>query len=358
MLVSKSITAERSLAASPFPPNGQSLGAFRRALLRWYDHHHRHLPWRETRDPYRIWLSEIMLQQTRVAAVLEHYRIFLQRFPNIQSLAAASEDTVLSAWSGLGYYRRARMLHRCAQRIAKQHGGCFPPDSKALIALPGIGRYTAAAIASIAFDEPVAVVDGNVERVLQRLLGKERTAIALTTPQTWQLAQELLATSRPGDFNQAMMELGATVCVPGEPRCAFCPVRKWCGTIAQENGAPSARGMLKPPSAPPIKKKLWCWLSLRNGDIRLVQRPREASLMPGMWELPQSAEAPPAWKTASHWRTFRHSITITNYTVHVLRNIRADHSATPRGKWIALDSVSQLPITGLTRKILKADGII
>ena len=176
-----------------FPAIGKNVAAFRRAVLGWYDQHRRDLPWRKTRDPYRIWLSEIMLQQTRVAAVLEYYRVFLERFPNVEVLAAASEDAVLAAWSGLGYYRRARMLHRCARQIARQHGGCFPQNSEALLALPGIGRYTAAAIASIAFAEPVAVVDGNVERVLQRLIGNKSIGINLTTPQTWQHAQALLA---------------------------------------------------------------------------------------------------------------------------------------------------------------------
>ncbi len=173
-----------------FFANGNG-GRFRRALLAWYDRNQRDLPWRRTRDPYPIWLSEIMLQQTRVAAVLEHYRIFLQRFPNIGALAEASEDAVLAAWSGLGYYRRARMLHRCAQEIVGQHGGRFPQFAADLRELPGIGRYTAAAIASIAFGEAVAVVDGNVERVLQRVGGREidchpelgsRTRIAIGIP--------------------------------------------------------------------------------------------------------------------------------------------------------------------------------
>src|SRR6266404_2073100 len=168
--------------------------AFRRALLGWYDQNRRDLPWRKTRDPYRIWLSEIMLQQTRVAAVLEHYRLFLKRFPDVQTLAAASESAVLAAWSGLGYYRRARMLRQCAQKIMTEHSGHFPETSQALQALPGIGRYTAAAIASIAFAEPVAVVDGNVERVLQRLAGRN-----LTSKDTWQRAQSLLNESRPAD---------------------------------------------------------------------------------------------------------------------------------------------------------------
>jgi A/G-specific adenine glycosylase len=327
--------------------------------LRWYDQHFRDLPWRATRDPYRIWLSEIMLQQTRVAAVLDHYRIFLERFPNVHALAAASEEAVLAAWSGLGYYRRARMLHRCAQQIAEQHGGGFPQNAETLLALPGIGRYTAAAIASIAFAEPVAVVDGNVERVLQRL-----TAIDLAAPQTWQYAQVLLASSRPGDFNQAMMELGATVCVPREPRCTVCPVRRWCMTRGEglRTGPPSLR----------IKKEMWCVMELRGGDgngsgsggVRLVQRPRKAALMPGMWELPQSSECPRLLPAAARWRTFRHSITVTDYTVHVLRDARLRDTPLPctsraaKGKWIAIDRIPQIPITGLTRKILKAGGII
>jgi len=366
MRAPSSISVETQLAASgtTTAPSRVSpaisvkdLGRFRRALLRWYDQHRRDLPWRQSRDPYRIWLSEIMLQQTRVAAVLDHYRIFLERFPNVQALAAASEDNVLAAWSGLGYYRRARMLHRCAKEIAQQHGGGFPRNSVALLALPGIGRYTAAAIASIAFGEPVAVVDGNVERVLQRFAG-----INLTTPQTWQYAQVLLANSRPGDFNQATMELGATVCLPGAPRCSVCPVRKWCVTQGEvPRPAPLSRQE---------KKQLWCALEWRDrngsgqGKVRLVQRPKTASLMPGMWELPQSPEPPRPLPVSARWRTFHHSITITDYTVHVLRNTPLRNTPLPgtprpaKGKWIAIDRIPQLPITGLTRKILKAGGII
>ncbi len=352
------IPVETRRAASP--AIGKNVAGFRRAVLGWYDQHRRDLPWRKTRDPYRIWLSEIMLQQTRVAAVLEYYRVFLERFPNVEVLAAASEAAVLAAWSGLGYYRRARMLHRCARQIAAQHGGCFPRDSEALLALPGIGRYTAAAIASIAFSEPVAVVDGNVERVLQRLIGNKSIGINLTTAQAWQHAQALLANSRPGDFNQGMMELGATVCVPRAPHCAMCPVRKWCVT----------RGEV-PHTEPPSlqkKKQIWCALEWRDGSgsgkVRLVQRPRQASLMPGMWELPQSSEPPRRLPASARWRTFRHSITITDYTVHVLRNTRLRNAPLPgapaatKGTWIAINRIPRIPITGLTRKILKASGII
>src|ERR1035441_6089679 len=339
--------------------SGKDLGRFRRALLRWYDRHRRELPWRKARDPYRIWLSEIMLQQTRVAAVLDHYRIFLKRFPNVQALAAATEDAVLAAWSGLGYYRRARMLHQSAKELVRTHCGCFPQTAEALQTLPGIGRYTAAAIASIAFAEPVAVVDGNVERVLQRLTG-----IDLTTPQTWQHAQALLASSRPGDFNQAMMELGATVCVPRQPRCPTCPVRKWCvtrlsnfnqganGTITMERPASRPGGTLALNSSRRIKKEIWCVLYQRNGSIRLVQRPRKSPLMPGMWELPQLWQKRRPTSVPVAWRTFRHSITVTDYAVHVHR------ARTAKGKWIPVANIPQFPIPGLTRKILKAAGVI
>ena len=362
MRASSSIPVETRLAASPGPPAGKDLAAFRRALLRWYDQHRRDLPWRKTRDPYRIWLSEIMLQQTRVAAVLDHYRIFLERFPNVQALAATTEDAVLAAWSGLGYYRRARNLYQCAKELVRKHRGRFPQSAGALQTLPGIGRYTAAAIASIAFAEPVAVVDGNVERVLQRLIGIKTTGINLTTPQTWQHAQALLESSRPGDFNQAMMELGATVCLPREPRCPTCPVRKWCvtqpssqnsnGTIAMERRASPPGRTLTLGKGRRVKKEIRCVLNQRNGRIRLVQRSRESPLMPGMWELPPLPQLPCRTPVPFPWRTFRHSITVSDYTVHV-------HTAPDaKGQWIPVANLSHFPITGLTRKILKAAGVI
>jgi A/G-specific adenine glycosylase len=342
-----------------------ALARFRRALLAWYDANRRDLPWRRTRDPYAIWLSEIMLQQTRVVAVLDHYRIFLERFPNIAALATAKEDAVLAAWSGLGYYRRARMLHQCAGQIVDQYAGRFPSTAESLRALPGIGRYTAAAIASIAFQEHVAVVDGNVERVLERLAAR-----SLTLQQTWLRAQENLAPSRPGDFNQSMMELGATVCLPREPRCPICPIRTWC---AAQGALPQTKVRARQ-----RRQQIWCALDCRDGHVRLVRRPKHGSLMAGMWELPQFTDLPPTSARDGHWRTFRHSITVTDYTVHVSRNhlskddkdrrngARDNPHKRPRqatspaahGKWIAIHDLPALPLTGLTRKILKADGVI
>jgi A/G-specific adenine glycosylase len=307
---------------------------FRRRLLAWYGAYRRDLPWRANRDPYRVWLSEIMLQQTRVAAVIEHYQEFLRRFPAVEKLAAAREASVLAAWSGLGYYRRARMLHATAKVVAREYGGKFPKTAEAWRALPGVGRYTAAAIASIAFDEPVAVVDGNVERVLQRVSGKR-----LAGEELWQAAGDLLDAKRPGDFNQAMMELGAVVCTPHAPACLTCPVVELCVT----------RGEL-PPAAKPAgqkRREIHYALDRRDGEVFLIRRPQEVSLMPGMWELPELTRSNGAGRPSL---TLRHSITVTDYTVRVWRG------ATPSGvdgKWIPLERLRQVALTGLARKILR-----
>ena len=275
---------------------------FRKNTLAWYDLHRRDLPWRASRDPYRVWLSEIMLQQTRVAAVIEHYREFLLRFPTVEKLAAAREASVLAVWSGLGYYRRARMLHAAAKVIVGEHGGKFPDTEERLRALPGIGRYTAAAIASIAFDEPVAVVDGNVERVLQRVAGKR-----LAGEELWTAANHLLDAKRPGDFNQAMMELGAVICTPRAPACLTCPVVELCAT----RGELASSGRLVPQK----KREIHYALDCKCGTVFLVQRAPDASLMPGLWELPELAST----NGDGSAFTLRHSITVTNYTVRVWR---------------------------------------
>lgn len=311
---------------------------FRESLLVWYDAHARDLPWRASRDPYRVWLSEIMLQQTRVAAVLEHYHEFLRRFPTVKKLAAAREDSVLAAWSGLGYYRRARMLHAAAKVVVREHAGKFPNTAEELRSLPGIGRYTAAAIASIAFDEPIAVVDGNVERVLQRVSGTR-----LAGEELWRAATHLLDAKRPGDFNQAMMELGATVCTPRAPSCLMCPIVELCATRGE------LAATAKP--VPQTKREIHCALHFRNGDrgsreVFLVQRSPDLSLMPGMWELPELETS----NGGNPLFSIRHSITVTDYTVRVWRNRLPSRV---RGKWIAVQSLREVALTGLARKILR-----
>ncbi|HEV2214338.1 MAG TPA: A/G-specific adenine glycosylase, partial [Terracidiphilus sp.] len=219
----------------------ETIEALRWRLLDWYGDNQRNLPWRGSADPYAIWVSEIMLQQTRVAVVVERYTAFLSRFPTIQSLAAAPEQDVLALWSGLGYYRRARMLHKAAQFVVEHHAGCLPKTAAELRLLPGIGVYTAAAIASNAHSERVAVVDGNVERVLCRLYGWEapgRTGSSLMRRRIQAEADKLVDPRRPGDFNQAMMELGATVCAPRNPRCLACPLAIECATRGEHRTGP------------------------------------------------------------------------------------------------------------------------
>jgi A/G-specific adenine glycosylase len=319
--------------------NQVSEAEFRSKLLVWYDVDARDLPWREDRDPYRVWVSEIMLQQTRVSAVIDHYHQFLLRFPTVQKLAAARESSVLAAWSGLGYYRRARMLHAAAKIVARERAGTFPESAQEWQTLPGIGRYTAAAIASIAFGEGVAVVDGNVERVLQRLAGK-----LVSGEQVWRLAESLLDRERPGDFNQAMMELGATVCTPRAPSCLMCPVHQLCATRGELAGS----GKLSRQT----KREIHYALSRRNGSVFLTQRPADARLMAGMWELPE-IRGPE--NHSQPLLTVKHSITVTDYTVKVwARSEKADIA----GSWWALDRLPKLALTGLARKILRTSGIL
>jgi A/G-specific adenine glycosylase len=315
----------------------QSKRKFQRLLVRWYDRHKRDLPWRRESDPYRIWVSEIMLQQTRVNAALEHYCRFLERFPTVEKLAAAREASVLAAWSGLGYYRRARMLHAAAKEVVER--GEFPRSSKDLRALPGIGRYTSAAIASIAFGEATAVVDGNVERVLQRVLGRP-----LTGEEFWTEANGFLDASRPGDFNQAMMELGATVCLPGTPLCAACPVVSLCESRGKTE--------IRTAAIRQQKREIDYVLARRQGSVFLVKRSTDTSLMAGMWELPEGQAKP---HTNGTCLKLRHSITVTDYTV------RVSQGSVPRnvsGSWVRESQLGTLPLTGLARKILRAVEIM
>lgn len=312
---------------------------FQRKLLAWYELNRRDLPWRRTQDPYRIWISEIMLQQTRVTAVIPHYHKFLRRFPTVHKLAAARESSVLAAWSGLGYYRRARTLHAASKKTVKNFAGRIPNNREELMTLPGIGPYAGAAIASIAYGQPVAVVDGNVRRVLQRLIGK-----SAADRQVWQIAERLLTRENPGNFNQALMELGALVCVPRVPKCASCPVTAHCVTRGPLSGIAN--------KTPQKKRTISYALNCRNGSVFLIKRPQETSLMPGMWELPQAAAGNIA---TAPILSLRHSITVTDYKVRVLREPISVQSS---GTWVKNNRVGTLPLTGLARKILRAAKII
>jgi len=263
------------------------VAAIRRSLLRFYDRRARDLPWRRSRDPYAIWVSEIMLQQTRVDTVLSYYDRFLERFPTAEALAAADEDRVMAAWSGLGYYRRARLLHRGVRDVVEHYGGQVPRDPEARRALPGIGRYTAGAIGSIAFGLPEPLVDGNVARVLSRLLSIDTPqGRADTERRLWAEAQRMVQGERPGDFNQALMELGATVCTKHAPRCDDCPLTKRCAARAQGRveELPVARRRTEPRVVAMVGLLA---LSPRPQRVWLQRRP-VGGLFAGLWNLPLS----------------------------------------------------------------------
>jgi A/G-specific adenine glycosylase len=306
---------------------------FRSRLLRWYRTNRRDLPWRQTSDPYHIWVSEIMLQQTRVAAVLGHYRTIVERFPDVSTLAAAPLTDVLAAWSGLGYYRRARSLHAAAIQITQSHRGQIPRTLEELLLLPGFGRYTAAAVASIAFAKPTAVLDGNVERVLRRLMGTSDA----NTKVLWSVAQMLLSRRSPGDFNQAMMELGATVCFPRDPDCRSCPVKPWCAT----------RGKL-PGKRQPLRnsREITVILARKQGKVLLLRRPESESVMPGLWELPPA----PTVSGSEPLFVVRHAIMQTNFRVTVIAGLPHKRGG---AQWVNEREALRLPLTGLARKILR-----
>jgi A/G-specific adenine glycosylase len=334
---------------------------FRRRLMGWYRKHARKLPWRGVTDPYQTWVSEIMLQQTRVAAVISHYHDFMQRFPTIVALALAEESEVLSAWSGLGYYRRARMLHKAAQFIVEEYGGVLPRTAVELRTLPGIGEYTSAAIASIAFGESVAVVDGNVERVILRLLGRPEEATAANKTLVQMQANGLMPRRHgephenvAGDHNQAMMELGAMICLPRNPLCLNCPVVTLCETKGEH---------VTPARAVQRSKPAAYLLSLRKvgtaTEVLLERRAEDASLMPGMYELPMLPED--AVDGREPVLRLRHSITNTNYYVRVFAAMgprdRGLRRAVPASRqalsWNRTSRLDLLPLTGLARKALQ-----
>lgn len=255
-------------------------------LLDWYDRHRRHLPWRaapgEVADPYRVWLSEIMLQQTTVATVGPYFRDFVGRWPTVSDLAAADLDAVLHAWQGLGYYARARNLHRCAAEVVERFGGAFPESEAELKTLPGIGRYTAAAVAAIAFGRRATVVDGNVERVLSRMF-KVEEPLPGSKPRLYEIAEALTPDRRPGDHAQAMMDLGATICTPKRPKCMLCPWIDDCAGKEMAESLPRKR----PKRQKPTRRGIAFWVVRADGAV-LLRRRAEEGLLGGMMEVPSS----------------------------------------------------------------------
>jgi A/G-specific adenine glycosylase len=325
----------------------------RQQLLRWYEGNRRDLPWRRSRDPYAIWVSEIMLQQTRVAAVEERYRAFMARFPTVAALARAAEQEVLALWSGLGYYRRARMLHKAARQVMNDHGGLLPQTVSGLRKLPGIGVYTAAAIASIAHSEAVAVVDGNVERVLCRLAGWDASHTAGKSGLSRRiadLAARLVDPGRSGDFNQAMMELGATVCLPRNPKCLLCPIAAACVTRGEHKTTPRPRMQARDAAYALCVRGA----ATRTPAVLLEQRPASASVMPGLFELPALPEYDfPSGELAM---TVRHAIMQVNYRVRIRRVAEPEVGALTRKggrrRWVAVADLPRVALTGLARKVL------
>jgi A/G-specific adenine glycosylase len=348
----------------------RALKTFQSRMLAWFREHQRDLPWRRSRDPYRIWVAEVMLQQTRIAAVLPYYHRFLARFPSLESLARASEPQVLKLWSGLGYYSRARNLHRAAKIIVTRHGGQFPRARDAALALPGIGVYTAAAVLSIAYDVPLAVLDGNVARVLARI---EAIRGDLRAPKNWRAltaaAQTFLATQAPGDWNQSMMELGEVICTPQSPRCAQCPVARHCHAYAQglSDEIPAPRH-----NRASVHMKIAAAI-LRDprGRTLLVQDPgaHDTVLFSRMWQFPavevtRHAKA----ELAAHLSNTlfisnislralpaaRHGVTFRNLTLLPFLASLNELPQLPRTRILPLKDLSKLPISSATRKIAAA----
>lgn len=286
------------------PPVAHHLGSttiiktIRRNLLAWYDANRRELPWRDCGDPYRVWLSEMMLQQTQVATVIPYFERFTARWPTVRDLAAASLDDVLHAWAGLGYYARARNLHKAARMVVDEFGGSFPDTVENLLKLPGVGRYSAGAIASIAFSKKAAVVDGNVARVLARLFViEDDVRVGAGRDRAWTIAESLVPAKRPGDFNQAVMELGATVCLPGSgARCLTCPLRNECGAAA----AGRAAELPVRTKATRVLNETHVVIAIeRRGKWLMLRRP-EGGLWGGLWEMPSGvAESKQSRRAAS-----------------------------------------------------------
>jgi len=325
-----------------------------RLLTEWYTRAHRDLPWRRTSDPYAIWVSEIMLQQTRAAAVVPFYQRFLAAFPGVEALAVAPEERVLALWSGLGYYSRARNLRRAAQQVVEAGG--FPRTFAALRGLPGVGDYTAAAIASIAFGERKAVLDGNVLRVVARIQNDSSDIGAPATRERFRaVAQRWLGRHKPAVFNQALMELGATVCLPRDPQCSSCPVEEHCQSRVHGT---AAQLPVKLRRTEPVYIEEDLLLVRRDARILLRRRDPGERRMAGFWDLPRRAELPGA-RPGKLVGRFRHSITHHRYTfaVHLAS---LDRSSWPDAalRWFSPSELSTIPLSTTARKSLKLAALL
>ncbi len=344
-----------------------------KTLLPWYQKNKRPLPWRETKDPYKIWVSEIMLQQTQVKTVIPYYHRWLEKFPDISSLSRAPFDSVVKLWEGLGYYRRARNLHETAQIIAKEHGGKFPSDAETVYSLPGIGKYTGGAILSIAFGKPAPILDGNVARILSRLFAiSDPVDTGQGQKKLWELAEKLLPKKNPGDFNQSMMELGATLCLPQESACLICPVSRLCKAhqTGKEESYPQKSRKME------IKKvRAACAIVRKNGRVLITQRP-DNGLWAQLWEFPTfrlsgKADAKPFLKNqlrraglnaeihslkASIKRSYtNHAEALEVYDCELIRE-KPGHAAEPGepfpGKWVKRQELRHFTFPSAHAKII------
>jgi len=355
----------------PASSDARRLASIPRLLFPWFRFNRRSLPWRETSDPYRIWLSEMMLQQTQVATVIPYYQRFLARFPTVFALAAADLDEVLLLWSGLGYYARARNVHGAARMIVERFGGRFPRTVDELRQLPGVGPYSAAAVASIAFDVPAPLVDGNVARVLARLFNvRADLSTAPGRGVIWRLAERLLPRRHCGEFNQALMELGATVCLPGAAaRCGQCPLRRVCAALAADRVAELPRK--RQPRAP-IRETHAVAAIENNGRWLMIQRPRRG-LWGGLWELPSAlldgdSSARLARRIARRLIGARVTVTtrpfcrithrLTHRTIefvgHICRVVDVAHDLAPAHRWLNLAESETLALSTAMRRLIAA----
>ncbi len=337
-------------------------------LLRWYDKNRRLLPWRslagQVPDPYHVWLSEVMLQQTTVGAVAPYFQKFLKKWPTIQHLAAASLDDVLRQWAGLGYYRRARSLHACAQGIVAEYGGKFPATEKDLLDLPGFGPYTAAAVRAIAFDQRANVIDGNVERVMSRLFAI-KTPLPKAKPEIRIVAESMLPKSRYGDYAQALMDLGATICTPRNPKCDLCPWQKSCA--ARALGIAETLPRKPKAKAKPIRRAIAFVLFNQDGEIFLRQRPKDG-LLGGMMEVPSTAWSegamPSLTSAQSHapiktkWRLLseivHHVFSHFEFEIAVAVGNVNGREEKKQGTWVPVNKLSDEALPSVMRKIIKA----